>query len=85
MKNIEKLGERYCKKYLDSWDKEKLQNNWWEALKFFFSHSFMRGRRDKLSNEYYNFTLKILEDYFSITNGNLEGAYEELKKKRGIF
>jgi len=68
MRNIEQLGERYCRKYLDSWNKEKLQNNWWEALKFFFSHSFMRGRRDELSNEYYYFTIGTLKDHFYITN-----------------
>jgi len=85
MENIEQLGERYHKKYLDQWDKKMLQNNWWEALKFFFSHSFMRGRRDKLSNEYYYFTIRVLEDYFSITNENLEESYENLKKQKEYF
>jgi hypothetical protein len=85
MRNIEQLGERYCRKYLDSWNKERLQNNWWEALKFFFSHSFMRGRRDELSNEYYHFTIKVLEDYFFITNENLEESYERLKKQKEHF
>ena len=85
MKNIEQLGERYCRKYLDSWDKEELQNNWWEALKFFFSHSFMRGRRDKLSNEYYYFTIKTLEKRFQITNENLDNSYNEVKKLKEHF
>lgn len=85
MRNIEQLGERYYRKYLDSWNKEKLQNNWWEALKFFFSHSFMRGRRDELSNEYYYFTIKVLEDYFFITDENLEESYERLKKQKKHF
>jgi len=85
MRNIEQLGERYCRKYLHSWNKGRLQNNWWEALKFFFSHSFMRGRRDELSNEYYYFTFGTLEDYFSITNGNLDSVYEKLKEQKGHF
>ena len=85
MKNIEQLGERYCRKYLDSWDKEKLQNNWWEALKFFFSHSFMRGRRDELSNEYYYFTIETLEGHFRITNENLDNSYNEVKKLKEHF
>ena len=84
-KNIEHLGERYCKKYLDIWDKKRLENDWWEALKFFFSHSFMRGRRDKLSNEYYHFTIKSIEDYFSITTESLGVAYEKLKKEQSQF
>ncbi|MBC7334405.1 MAG: hypothetical protein H5T85_08160, partial [Actinobacteria bacterium] len=85
MKNIERLGERYCRKYLDSWNKERLQNNWWEALKFFFNHSFMRGRRDELSNEYYYFTIRTLEDYFSITNRDLDNSYERLKEREEHF
>jgi len=85
MRNIERLGERYCRKYLDSWNKERLQNNWWAALKFFFSHSFMRGRRDKLSNEYYYFTIRTLENYFLITSANLNNSYQRLKKQKEYF
>ena len=85
MRNIEQLGERYCRKYLDPLDKEKLQDNWWEALKFFFDRSFMRGRRDKLSNEYYYFTFKTLEEPFSITKGNPNSSYERLKGQREYF
>lgn len=85
VRNIEQLGERYCKKYLDSWNKERLQNNWWEALKFFFSHSFMRGRRDELSNEYYYFTIVTLKDHFSIINGNLDSSYEIVKEQKEYF
>ena len=85
MRNIEQLGERYCRKYLDPWHKGRLQNNWWEALKFFFGHSFMRGRRDKLSNEYYCFTFGTLEDYFSLTTGNLDSVYERLKEQKEHF
>jgi len=85
IKNIEHFGERYCKKYLNTWDKEKLKSDWWEALKFFFSHSFMRGRPDELSNGYYCFTIRILEDYFSITTENLDKSYEMLKKQKEHF
>jgi len=85
IRNIEWLGERYCRKYLDLWNKESLRENWWEALKFFFSHSFMRGRRDKLSSEYYYFTIKTLEDYFSISNQNLDRDYEKIKEQKEYF
>jgi len=85
MRNIQLLGEKYCRKYLGHWDKKTLQNNWWEALKFFFGHSFMRGRRDELSNEYYHFTIRTLEDYFSITNEELDSSYERLKKRKEYF
>lgn len=89
MKNIERLGKRYCKDQdcLGQWkEKEKeLQNNWWEALKFFFSHSFMRGRRDELSIEYYYFTIQTLEDYFCISNWDLDKSYENLTKQEIYF
>jgi len=85
MKNIERLGERYVEEYLGRWKKEEIQDNWWKALKFFFSHSFMRGRRDELSNEYYHFTIKALEDYFTPTTENLEESYARLKKQKDYF
>ena len=85
MRNIQVFGERYCKKHLDHWDRKALQNNWWEALKFFFSHSFMRGRRDKLSNEYYYFTINTLEVYFSITQEELDRSYEKLIEQKEYF
>ncbi len=64
--NLEMLGERYKSEYLTVWEKSELETNSWAALKFFFSHSFMRGRRDELSVEYYEFTIKVLYDYFQI-------------------
>jgi len=84
MRNIEKLGKRYYGKYLAPWDKEKLKNNRWEALKFFFSHSFMRGRRDILSNEYDCFTINTLENYFDIGR-DLDRAYNRLKEQKEYF
>lgn len=86
LRNIEKLGERYCKEILlKDWDKEKLEGDWWEALKFFFSHSFMRGRGDPLSNEYRYFTEDVLDEYFSITSGDRDKAYEKLKGSEEFF
>jgi len=85
MKNIEQLGERYCKKHLSRWDKSQLKDNWWEALKFFFYHSFMRGRRDKLSNEYCSFATTVLQEYFSIGSEVLDESYERLEQMKGFF
>jgi len=84
-KNIERLGERYCRKYLKIWDKKALENDWWTALNFFFSHSFMRGRSDKLSNEYYLFTISVLEEYFSIKTQSLSKVYNTLKGHKNFF
>jgi len=86
IKNIELLGERYCQKYLynKKLNKQKLEKDWWEALKFFFSHSFMRGRKDKLSNEYYCFTVEVLKKAFSIDEKSDE-SYKILKKHEQYF
>jgi len=86
IKNIELLGERYCQEYLynKKCNKQKLEKDWWEALKFFFSHSFMRGRKDKLSNEYYCFTVEVLKKAFSIDEKSDE-SYKILKKHEQYF
>ncbi len=85
IKNIESLGERYCEKHLDIWDKDELENNWWAALNFFFCHSFMRGRRDELSNEYQQFTISVLKDYFSIVSQPIDRSFEYLEDKKKFF
>ena len=83
--NIEKLGERYCRKYLDSWNNKSLDNDWREALKFFFSHSFMRGRRHELSTEYYYFTIGIIERHFSFSKESLDRDYDKIKEQNRYF
>ena len=85
IKNIERLGERYCRRYLDYWNNKRLQDDWWEALKFFFNHSFPRGRRDELSNEYYYFTIRALESYFSFSNQKMDRFYEKFKEQKRYF
>lgn len=83
--NIGKLGDEYCRKYLNEWDKHTLEQNWWEALKFFFSKSFMRGRRDKLSNEYNLFAVEILNSYFEISKDDLDRSYYRLQAQTDEF
>jgi hypothetical protein len=82
IKNIEKLGDKYCLIYLDYWNKEELIENWWESLQFFFSHSFMRGRKDKLSNEYYFFTIEVLKDLFAVNENELDISYKRLLEQK---
>jgi len=86
IRTIESFGERYYDRYLLRWDKNVLETNWWEALKFFLSHSFMRGRRDELSNEYYHFTLDVLKRRF-VESGESELAAgsEELERSSPLF
>lgn len=84
-RNIENFGQRYVDDYLynvSQWNIKKLKDDWWEALKFFFGHSFMRGRSDELSNDYYYFTIASLEKRF--TNGK-GVSYEKLVQQKKYF
>jgi len=64
---IEEIGVDYCNEYLltsQYWDTSKLEESWWEALKFFLLHTFVRGRSNKLSLDYYHLTICEIEKYF---------------------
>jgi len=65
------FGTKYKENYLNQWDKDLIENNWWYALQFFFSHAFMRGRRDELSNEYYWFAIESLRVFLSLNPNSL--------------
>jgi len=85
MRNIEQCGERYSEDYLHPWHRRGLEDNWWSALKFFFNHSFMRGRSDRLSIQYYSFAIETLQTVFSISDENLQISYERLKGMKEYF
>ena len=80
--NIERLGDKYIEKHLSEYLDAGmvLETNWWDALVFFFGHSFMRGRRDELSNEYQCFTIEVLKDYLSISEGKWDKSFQALKE-----
>ena len=85
--NLELFGNRYKSENLNI-DVNQLNLNSFEALKFFLGHSFMRGRRDELSNKYFEFTIEVLSNYFTnINDNNSDNISEELKiaKERNLF
>ena len=79
MQNLEYLGGKYCERYLSFLNVKDLESNWWKALEFFFSHSFMRGRSDELSEKYLSFTLNVLRKFLKIGNVSLGKSYKMLK------
>lgn len=83
-KNIERLGDVYYEKHL-TWDKNEVEVDWWKALSFFFDHSFYRGRRDKLSNEYRYFAIDTLKRFLRIDSTSLNEFYQVLKNNVGLF
>jgi len=58
-------GNEYKKNYLEKWEINKMRDNSFEAFKFFIHHSFMRGRKDELSNKYSTFAIEELKPYFN--------------------
>jgi len=62
LKIFENFGRVYCHHHLKKWREKSPNENSWEALDFFFQHTFPRGRSDSLSKKYYCFTISILEE-----------------------
>jgi hypothetical protein len=65
------FGERFEKEYLSKEyhaerkiDIERLQQDWWEALKFFLSRAFYQGRRDDISERVEKKASEVLSRYF---------------------
>jgi len=88
LKIIADFGKKYQKKYLYN-EKEKqclkksLEDDWYEALKFFFSRAFMRGRRDEISVDFLNKAKNALDGY-DLKNKlpNLSNNWEEELEKQ---
>jgi hypothetical protein len=73
IKFIVEKGNEYKKKYLDQYNKDTLLTDSWEALKFYFERSFMRGRKNELSNRFKNAAIKALQEF------KISEKLEELK------
>jgi hypothetical protein len=88
LKNVEHLGCEYAERYLGDWrnNASTLQDNWFEALHFVFERTFMRGRRDELSNEYLCYTVDRLRTLLMPDN-DLDKAFERVLKynKSGLL
>ena len=91
MKNIEYYGKEYLncfpqKSVLSSgFDnlnelKKELNNSWWESLKYLLHHNFMRGRKDELSDKYFEFAINKLNNYFKYENIDSYERFQKYKK-----
>ena len=83
IQNLEAFGDRYCDRYFARW--RDIRDNWWTAFEFFYDHAFMRGRRDQLSAEYYQFTINILKGYFGIPDKPGEEDFKKATKRHEDF
>jgi hypothetical protein len=79
LENVEALGKRFRAEHLDGWKSAipDLEADWFLALHFLFERTFMRGRRDELSNVFLSFTIERLRDHFR-PSSDLDEAYRLL-------
>lgn len=96
IKVIADFGKKYQEKYLFN-EKQKtdlqnsLEKNWYETLKFFFTKSFMRGRKANISINFMNKAIKVLDKFFEERpintlkkNGEWEKYLEKKLNKGGV-
>jgi len=56
------FGDKYREKYLSNTNKNKVENDWWYALLFFFDRAYYQGRRDAVSKKVHNAALNVLQE-----------------------
>jgi len=69
-KNLEFFGREYKKTHLKEFSHDALSKNGILAFKFFLKRAFVRGRRDKLSHDYFNFTWEILKERYNFSESD---------------
>lgn len=63
---LQVLGEKYINDMLKkSCDIFEIRSNWYSAFKFFLSKIYFQGRRDKLSESFYDNMIICLDEIFS--------------------
>ena len=80
LKKIEDYGREYERELINTYPDDGLISDWWSALEFVFSRTFMRGRSDKLSNMYLQFTLDVLKKEYKIDMIDRDESFSLLKQ-----
>ncbi len=63
LNKIVDFGDKYRGKYLSkNIDKNKVKNDWWNALLFFFDRAYYQGRRDIVSKRVHDAALKVFQE-----------------------
>lgn len=80
IKSIEDCGRRYVTEYIDKDRKHQsnITSKPLDALTFFYSKAFMRGRNDTLSVVFMNRTIEVLQEYRSIHDIDLANLENKL-------
>lgn len=60
------LGDRYVDEFLrPHWDVDRLQTDWYYAFKFLLSRLYFQGRRDEVSEQFFNAMAACLDEVFN--------------------
>lgn len=51
---LQDLGGHYVHNYLQDWDGDELKTDWYVAFKFLLSRLYLQGRRDELSQRFFD-------------------------------
>jgi hypothetical protein len=80
LKAVAQYGERYVNDYL-AWARDRhasITRDPLEALKFWLSKAFMRGRNDMLSTKFKNLTFEVLQNYQKLEDIDLSSLEDRL-------
>jgi hypothetical protein len=80
---IAEIGRRYYVNEIISQEihnREILRNDWYEALKFFFRKTFYQGRKDTISTDFLNKSLKSLDNYLGQSVKEKESKLKECEE-----
>jgi endonuclease III len=60
----EKYGSKYQREVMgiDKWTPGLLSNDWFASMEFWFSKSFYRGRRDEISENFFNCAISVIRN-----------------------
>lgn len=94
LKNIEQIGKRVLND-LDSLsqtgiqttfkDKDELFKNDWLSACVMLNHFFFRGRKDELSNSYYNHTVIVIEEVLGLSKNSIYLEKISLINPTGLY
>ena len=72
------FGDKYREKYLfKNTDKNKVENDWWDALLFFFDRAYYQGRRDAVSKKVHDAALKVFQELSPNKNVDLKNFKQD--------
>jgi hypothetical protein len=82
--SVLEYGRQYRETFLRSCDRDRLTDNWWTALGFFYDRAFYQGRRDIVSRRVHDEAITVLDPIFtSDTDGTIRAA-EETREWAGL-